>query len=80
MKLEAGKTYNFSSANRTIQVNVPNGSTATLSTKLLDASQPHSQDYTENQLVSGFLGHCIVTVSGENCEFVVQPDSGISEV
>lgn len=80
MKLIEGKQYVFSSGHRAIQVNVPNGSTATLSTKLTEASQPHTQDYTESQMLSGFVGHSVVSVSGVNCEFVVTPDNGITEI
>lgn len=79
MKLDLNTDYYFSSANRSMQITVPSGSTATVSTKLPGAAQPHVQEYTESQLLSGFIGHSIVTVSGANCEFVVSPDDAITK-
>lgn len=79
MKLELDTQYTFSSADRSLQITVPNGATATLSTQLPGATVPHTQTFTESQLLSGFMGHSIVTVSGAGCEFVVSPSANITK-
>ena len=80
MQLEHNETYNFSSSFRTIQLTVPNGETAQVSIKLAKASQPIVSSYTESQLLSGYIGHAIVSVSGANCEFTVSPENGVDKI
>ena len=81
MKLTAGTQYRLGySRDRTVQVDVTPGSTATLSVQLVGAEAPVDFQFTESALIGDVFNHCDVSVSGAGCSFTIQPDSDINEI
>jgi len=80
MKLIPGVNYLVSSGQRSIQINVPANETATVNIKLNGSTIPAPKKYTESDVLSGFIGHGVISVENSNCEFNIQPENNIIEV
>jgi len=74
MILIPGKPYGLHSAMYCLQVNVPEGQEAIVNVKLNTASKPVATKYTEDTLVSGFVGRGEITVENAACEFNISPN------